>query len=201
MRFNPPTPRKSLEWLRSLKLPSIHRTILEVNLQRLEELESHIDAFTSKISQEAVGRPYMKLLMGFTGIDHYSPTLLASEIADVKRFPSPKKVVSYTGVAPGTRHEAEKTIHGHIVREGNKRIRWIVVEALQHASRHDPRLRGFYLRVMKRRGYQSAPVAPTRNMLVAIYHVLSKNEAYHGEKTELLERKLKRPEWRTTHSV
>jgi len=85
--------------------------------------------------------------------------LLASEIGDVKRFPSAKKLVSYAGLAPGTRQSADKTVHGHIVKEGNKRIRWILVEAAQHASRYDPKLRGLYLRIMKRRGYQRAIVA------------------------------------------
>jgi len=193
--------RRGREWLRSLNLPSIDQTILEVSLQRLEELEAHIDAFTDKIAQEAVENPQAKLLMSFTGIDYYSAMLLASEIGDVTRFPSAKKLVSYAGLAPGTRQSAEKTIHGHIVGEGNKRIRWILVEAAQHASRHDPRLRGFYLRILKRRGYQRAIVAVARKMLVAIYHVLSKNEAYYGVRGELFERKLKRLEWTASHSL
>jgi transposase len=81
------------EWLRSLKLPSIDQTIPEVNLQQLEELEAHIDAFTGKIAQEAIEKPEVKLLMGFTGVDYYSAMLLASEIGDVTRFPSAKKLV------------------------------------------------------------------------------------------------------------
>ena len=193
--------KRGREWLRSLNLLGIDQTILEVNLQRLEELEAHIDAFTRKIAQEAVEKPEVRLLMGFTGIDYYSAMLLASEIGDVTRFPSAKKLVSYAGLAPGTRQSAEKTIHGHIVKDGNKRMRWILVEAAQHASRHDPRLRAFYLRILKRRGYQRAIVAVARKMLVAMYHVLSKNEAYHGVRGELFERKLKRLEWETSRSL
>ena len=193
--------KKGLEWLRNLKLPSIDQTILEVNLQRLQELEAHIEAFTSKIAREAATKPEVKLLMGFTGIDYCSAMLLASEIGDITRFSSAKKLVSYAGLAPGSRQSADKTIHGHIVKEGNKRIRWILIEAAQHASRHDPRLRQFYLRILKRRGYQKAIVAVARKMLVSIYHVLSKNEAYHGEDSELLERKLKRLEWKASHSL
>jgi len=192
--------KKGMEWLRSLSLPSIDQTILEVSLQRLEELEVHIEAFTSKIAKEAIEKPEAKLLMGFTGIDYYSAMLLASEIGDIARFASPKKLVSYAGLAPGTRQSADRTIHGHIVKEGNKRIRWILVEAAQHASRHDPRLRQFYLRIFKRRGYQKAIVAVARKMLVSIYYVLSKHEPYRGENIDLLERKLKRLEWKVSQS-
>jgi hypothetical protein len=106
MRFNPPSTRRTLEWLRSLKLPSIDQTILEANFQQFEELEAHIGAFTSKIAQEAVGRPDMKLLVGFTGINHYSPMLVASEIPVLKRL------ISYVRLASGTRESTEKTIHG-----------------------------------------------------------------------------------------
>jgi len=120
--------KRGREWLRSLKLPSIDQTILEVNLQRLE-LEAHIDAFTSKIAQEAYDKLEVKLLMGFTGVDYYSAMFLASEIGDVTRFPSAKKLVRYAELAPGIRQSADKTVHGHIMKEGNKRIGWIFVEA------------------------------------------------------------------------
>lgn len=43
----------------------------------------------------------MKLLMGFTGIDYYGAMLLVSEIGPITRFPSPKKLGSYAGLAPG----------------------------------------------------------------------------------------------------
>jgi transposase len=189
-----------VEWLRNLNLPGIDKTILNVNLQRLEELENHITAYTNQIATEAITKPEVKLLMGFTGIDYYSAMLLVSEIGDINRFPSAKHLVSYAGLAPGIRQSANVTIHGHIVKEGNKRIRWILVEAAQHASRSDPRLRPFYLRILKRHGYQKAIVAVARKMLVSIYHVLSRNEPYHAENPELLARKLKRLDWAVVHN-
>jgi transposase len=192
--------KKGTEWLRTLNLPEIDKTILEVNLQRIQELEVHIEAYTTQIANQAITKPEVKLLMGFTGIDYYSAMLLASEIGDIHRFPSAKKLVSYAGLAPGIRQSAKKTIHGHIVKEGNKRIRWILVEAAQHASRSDPRLRPFYLRILKRHGYQKAIVAVARKMLVSIFYVLSRNEAYHAENKGLLERKLKRLEWKVSNS-
>jgi len=179
----------------------VHKRICQACLKDERGSIVEVDVFTGKIAQEAVENPQAKLLMSFTGVDYYSAMLLASEIGDVTRFSSAKKLVSYAGLAPGTRQSADKTIHGHIVREGNKRIRWILVEAAQHASRHDPRLSGFYLRVLKRRGYQRAIVAVGRKMLVAMYHVLSKNEAYHGVRGELFERKLKHLEWETSRSL
>ncbi len=179
------------EWLRNLQIPSIEKTILDVELKQLESLEKGIAELTEKIALEAVEEPRAKLLMGFTGIDYYSAMLLLAEIGDVKRFSSPKKLVAYAGLAPGMRSSAGKTIHGHITKEGNKHLRWILVEAAQHASRYDPKLQGFYNRVSARRGRHRAIVGVARKLLVSIYHVLNRNETYHGQRPELLERKIR----------
>ena len=184
--------KQGREWLRNLQLPAIERTILDVNLKQLESLEESIATLTVKIAQEVINRPDVKLLMGFTGIDYYSAMLLINEIGPIKRFPSAKKLVSYAGLAPGIRQSAEHTVHGRITRDGNKYIRWILIEAAQHASRYDPKLQGFYLRIKARRGYQKAITAVARKMLVSIYHVLNRQEEYHGQRDELLERKIKR---------
>jgi len=179
-------------WLRTLQLPSIDRTILDVNLKQLQSLEESIQALTVQIAHEAIDRPDAKLLMGFTGIDYYGAMLLINEMGPITRFPSAKKLVSYAGLAPGIRQSAGHTVHGRITRDGNKYIRWILIEAAQNASRFDPKLRGFYLRVAARRGHQKAITAVARKMLVAVYHVLKRQETYHGQRDELLERKIKR---------
>ena len=183
--------KQGREWLRSLQLPSIEQTILNVEMKQLESLEDGIGELTEKIAIEASMEPRAKLLMGFTGIDYYSAMLLLAEIGDIKRFPSPKKLVAYAGLAPGIRSSADKTIRGHITKEGNKYLRWILIEAAQHASRFDPKLQSFYLRVSARRGRQKAIVAVARKLLVSIYHVLNRNETYHGQRPELLERKIR----------
>ena len=184
--------KQGREWLRSLQLPSIERTILDVNLKQLESLEALIETLTVKIAKEAINQPDVKLLMGFTGIDYYSAMLLVNEIGPIDRFPSAKKLVSYAGLAPGIRQSASHTVHGRITRDGNKYIRWILIEAAQNAYRFDPKLRGFYLRVAAKRGHQKAIAAVARKMLVSIYHVLKRQEVYHGQRDDLLERKIRR---------
>ncbi len=46
-----------------------------------------------------------------------------------------------------------------ITREGNKYIRWILIEEAQNVYRHDPKLRGFYQQIAARRGHQKAVTA------------------------------------------
>ncbi len=184
--------KHGLEWLAKLELPAGDRILLEVNLEQLNSLNHSITRLTESIAASAITNPEVKLLMGFTGIDYYSAMLLINEIGPIARFPSPKKLVSYAGLAPSTHQSGNHTTHGHITKEGNSHIRWILVEAAQHAARHDPRLSQFYLRIMKRRGHNRAVVAVARKMLVTIYHVLNHHSQYRGLRPELFENKIRR---------
>jgi hypothetical protein len=118
-------------------------------------------------------------LVGHSGSHVFAivcPTLNSFGLHDIYRFPSAKKLVSYAGLAPGIRQSADHTVHGRITRDGNKHIRWILIEAPQNASRFDPKLRPFYLRIAARRGRRKAITAAARKMLVSIYHVLKRQE-------------------------
>jgi len=183
--------KEGLEWLHSLNLPASDDHILKSNLQILQTLNEEIRNADIQIAKDAVDMEQAKLLMTMPGVDYYSAMLLLAEIGDIKRFSSPKKLVAYAGLAPGMRSSAEKTVRGHITKEGNKHLRWILVEAAQHASRYDPKLQSFYNRVSARRGRHRAIVGVARKLLVSIYHVLNRNETYHGQRHELLERKIR----------
>jgi transposase len=184
--------KHSLEWLSKLELPAGDRMLLDVNLEQLNSLNKSIQKLTETIAISAIDNPEVKLLMGFTGIDYYSAMLLLNEIGPIARFASPKKLVSYAGLAPSTHQSGDRTTHGHITKEGNSHIRWILVEAAQHASKHDARLSQFYQRVMKRRGHNRAIVAVARKLLVTIYHVLNHQREYRGMRPELYTNKIRR---------
>jgi len=66
-----------------------------------------------------------------------------------------------------------------------------LVQAAQHARRHDPRFKTYYERVAKR-GKQKAIVAVAKGMLVVIWFMLTRREPYRGQDPQLVETKLKR---------
>jgi transposase len=184
--------KHGMEWLHTVQLQPGDQVILDVNLEQLISLTKSIDHLTENIAISAVDNPEVKLLMGFTGIDYYSAMLLLNEIGPIARFPSAKKLVGYAGLAPSTHQSGNVTIHGHITKEGNSHIRWILIEAAQNASRHDPRFNHFYRRIARRRGHQIALVAVARKMLVTIYHVLDHHSEYRGLRPEVYENKIRR---------
>jgi transposase len=59
---------------------------------------------------------------------------------------------------------------------------------------YDNRISKFYRRIAPRRGTQKAKVAAAREMLVIIWHMLTKNEPYKTMNNDLVQRKYKRME-------
>ncbi len=182
---------KGIEWLNSQKLSMVDRQLVNSYLKEIATVDEIIDDVEKQMARLAVEDKRVELLLGFTGIDYYGALLLLYEIGDITRFSNPKKLVSWCGLAPSLHQSGNVRFTGRITRQGNKRIRWYLTEAAQHAARRDPKLKPFYERISRKKGHQKAVVAVARKMLVSIYHVLTRNELYHGDREDGRARKLK----------
>ena len=84
----------------------------------------------------------------------------ASEIGDVQRFASPKKLAGYTGLCPLVRRSGDKDRRGPLAKNGPAYLRWALIEAATHAAR-DPRFRERYEHTKQRpRAPSAAPRSP-----------------------------------------
>jgi transposase len=92
-------------------------------VEQLNSLNHSIHRLNETIATSAVDNPEVKLLMGFTGIDYYSAMFLINEIGPVARFSSPKKLVSYAGLAPSTHQSGDRTTHGPITKDNRQQPR------------------------------------------------------------------------------
>jgi transposase len=146
---------KGLQWLRDLRVTSNDQILLQEYISQIDFLTREIKSVESKIKIEASNNESVKILMGMTGIDYFSAMMIASEIGDITRFNTPEKLVSWAGLCPSV-HQSGSSLHMGRMKDGNKKIRWILVEAANTASRTDDRLRKFYLRVVKRHGHHVA---------------------------------------------
>ena len=190
--------KEGMAWLKTLKLSQYDQTILDTNLRLLESFDAEIEKLSVEVAKLAIDptdknrQDQVRLLLGLKGIDYYGAMILLSEIGDIKRFPSPEKLVSWAGLAPRTHQSGETSYNGHITKKGSSRVRWILGQAAQTARLHDPKFKTFYDRIAARKGHSKALVATMRKMLVVIWTILTKNEPYSGEDRELTERKIKR---------
>lgn len=106
---------------------------------------------------------------------------IASEIGDIGRFHSPKKLVGYTGLCPRVHQSGGKDHRGPLAKNGPKYLRWALIEAATHAARH-PVYAEHYERTKRRlgrqRGSKVARVEVARRLAEAIWHMLTRNQPF-----------------------
>ena len=186
--------KKGVAWLREQRLGFMDDAILHSDLTLLGAVEEQVQFIEEKIAALAVDDPQVKLLMTMTGIGHYGALLITSEIGDVSRFRSAGKLVLWAGLCPTLHQSGESTRYGRIKKEGNRHVRWMMVQAAQTASRHDPAMRGLYERTARRHGKQNAVIRVANKMTKIAWHILTRREPYRHRKEELYRTKLKRME-------
>ena len=75
------------------------------------------------------------LLDTIPGVGDLLGLTLASEIGDVARFSSPRKLIGYAGLAPKISQSGDRSRTGALSKAGSRTLRWAAVEAAQHAWR------------------------------------------------------------------
>jgi Transposase IS116/IS110/IS902 family len=78
----------------------------------------------------------MSLLMTVAGIGSVLAYTIAAEIGDISRFASPRKLAGYSGLCPRVYQSGESDRRGPLAKHGRRYLRWALVEAATHPSRH-----------------------------------------------------------------
>jgi len=91
--------KSGMIWLKTLDVPHIDKVILNSTLAAIENINLQIYIISKELAGYACDSEDVKILLSMTGIDMFSAMLIAVEIVDVKRFSSPRKLVSYS--SPG----------------------------------------------------------------------------------------------------
>lgn len=77
------------------------------------------------------------------GVGHLTWRLLSGEILTWERFKNRREVASYTGLCPREDSSGEHRKTGPINRQGNPRVRTLLIEAVWRLARYEPDWRGF----------------------------------------------------------
>jgi transposase len=147
----------------------------------VDELNLRIDSCAEELRTLGADHSSIPLLLTVPGVGWVLAYTIASEIGDIRRFASPKKLAGYTGLCPIVRQSGNRDLRGPLAKNGPKYLRWALIEAATHAAR-DPRYRDRYERTKRRlgrqRGAKVARVDIARQLAEAIWHVLTQNEPF-----------------------
>ena len=168
-----------------------HALIVGEILAKLDYLDEAIARLSVEIDR--VIAPFERavtLLDTVPGINKRSAEGILAEIGtDMTVFGSPGRLVSWAGRCPGQYESAGKA-KGGATRKGSKWLRLHLQEAAQAAVRtKGTYLSAQYARIRGRRGHAKALVAVEHSMLVAIYHMLSRDQPYHDLGADYFDRR------------
>jgi transposase len=171
--------KKGMKWLTSLEWAKEEdKKLVESHLRVMEAINQEIS-----ITNDMVKRIYEKdgdaqLLTTIPGIGITLGMLISTEIDGIERFCSPSKLCSYAGLVPSTHSSGGKTYHGKITSEGNRWLRWALVEAAVPASYADAEIKDQLDALRRRKGANVAKTAMARWLLKVVYHVLKERRPY-----------------------
>jgi len=166
--------REELEGLGLGKWASRRRQEL---LQLLDGLGPRIEEMDAAVKAEAARRAETLLLMRQKGVGPVTALAFVLTVGPVERFPTSRKLVSYLGLNPSEDSSGGHQRLGHISKQGNEMLRWLLVEAGHTAAQYDEELRRRYLRLKFRRGGKVAKVAIARRLAVRLYWMLRRYAA------------------------
>jgi transposase len=142
------------------------------------QLNQWIKELDPRIAQEVARRADAQRLMTHPGVGPLTALGTVLVLGPVERFPDAKHVTSYVGLIPREHSSGGRQRFGHLTKQGNRLLRFLLVEAAQVASRLDPGLRRGYRRLAFRKGAASAKVAVARKLLIRLYIMLREGIDY-----------------------
>ena len=147
-------------------------------LELLDRLNPNIEELTAAAEQEARKRPDALRLMTHPGVGPLTALAYVLIIGTPNRFDRGKQIGNYVGMIPSEDSSGGKQRLGHISKQGNSLLRFLLVEAAQAATRSNADWRRRYLHLAMRRHKSIAKVAMGRRLGVRLYWMWRNGCAY-----------------------
>ena len=158
--------RQQLESFRLAPWASRRRCDL---LELLDRLNPTIAELSQAIEQEVENCPEAKRLMTHPGVGPLTALAFVLIIGKAERFECGKQIASYLGLVPLEDSSGNRRRLGHITKQGNSLLRFLLVEAAQVTVRSLPEWRSKYFHLAMRRGRKIAKVAMARRLAIGLY--------------------------------
>jgi transposase len=152
----------------------------------LTPLNATIAAADARLATLETADPSVALLMTAPGIGSVTASALVATIDDITRFAAAHQFEAYLGVVPGERSSGEQRRVGPITKAGNRRVRWLLVEAAWRILRshqvESAALRSWALAIAARRGKRIAVVALARRLAGILFAMWRDGVPYEAGK-------------------
>ena len=165
------------DWWLSLPVTPLERFRIESDLDTLAFAQGQIARITTCLAEIAGQDERLPILAQIAGIGMINGMTVLAAIGVIDRFPDDDHLVGYAGLGARVHDSGLSHKGGRITKSGRRDLRGAMVEAAQTAARTHPHWKAEFRRLERRIGKQKAKVAVARKLLIAVWHVLSKETA------------------------
>ena len=183
---------KGIEWLKHVELQPLARGEIDSLLRMLDALGIEQAALRVEVDRAAFASDEVKLLMTLPGVDATTAHAIMAAIGDITRFASDQKLSAYFGLVPSVHQSAEHCYYGHITKQGNSNVRWLLIQAAQAAARHPGPLGHQFAKLERKKNRSVAIVAIAHKLAILVWHLLTKKTPYRYAIPATVESKLAR---------
>jgi transposase len=150
----------------------------------IDLLDERLAPLEQELRQTAKADPRVVLLKTIPGVGDLLGLTLASEIGDVGRFATPRKLIGYAGLAPRVNQSGDRARTGALSKAGSRTLRWAAVEAAHASWRPTNPWHQHYSELVKRAGKNPAKSSVARKILTACWHILNRQQPFKPARSQ-----------------
>jgi len=143
-----------------------------------EQLDAEISKLEKELRQQAKADDHESTYRSAPGVGPLSARILSNELGDMSQFKNERQLFSYTGLTPSEYSSGENIRKGRITRQGNSRVRGILIEIAWRAIGEDKSLAAFFEKLFPHTGKKRAIVAVARKMIGRVRAAFQHGDTY-----------------------
>lgn len=182
-----------LSLLEKLDISDAGRICVITSLTLLWEIQKQKNHLTDEITY--AGRFFgkeVKILMSIRGISPLTALAFLSDVGDIRRFPTTRRMSAYLGLVPKLRESGTTSQSGHINRASRQTTRTILTQSLIHVTKASPYLSSYYESIKQRRGAGRARIAIIRKLCSIMRRMLLSGEVFNSVDEDLYHKKIRK---------
>ena len=150
------------------------------SLLLLTSLHEQITAIEQELDRRAEIDSRVVRLRTHPGVGLLTALAVVHTLEPVTRFDRARRVAAYCGLDPKEHSSGDTVRFGHISKQGNRLLRFLLVEAAHRAvqSGQDDDLRRFYFHLLVKKCVAVAIVAVARKLVLRLYRMLREQIDY-----------------------
>src|SRR5438445_8211168 len=145
----------------------------------LTTLEAQIAAVNQELATRAAADARVVRLRTHPGVGLQTALAVVHTLEPVTRFDRARRIAAYCGLDPSEHSSGDTTRYGHISKQGNRLLRFLLVEAAWSAVQHEEDLGRFFRRLRARKKPHAVTVvAVARKLVLRLYRMLREGIDY-----------------------